>query len=68
MTIGAPGTLSITAKSGLTNLPLTLDGFVKYAAGAYMAIVQWWLHSAETMQPAALDQKARALILAAAYH
>ncbi|MFC7245275.1 TetR/AcrR family transcriptional regulator [Catellatospora aurea] len=54
------------AKAGLTNLPLPPDGFVKYAAGAYMAIVQWWLHSAEPMPPAELDQKARGLILAAA--
>lgn len=53
-------------RAGLTNLPLPLDGFVKYAAGAYMAIVQWWLHGAAPMQPAELDQKARGLILASA--
>ncbi|WP_222106434.1 TetR/AcrR family transcriptional regulator [Catellatospora sichuanensis] len=51
----------------LTQLPLPLDGFTKYAAGAYLAIVQWWLQAAEPMQPVELDRLMRRLILAATH-
>ncbi len=52
-------------QAGPPELPMPLEGYIRFAAGAYLAVVQWWLEQSEPMPPVALDRILRDLVLGA---